>query len=831
MKFVYEGENGREISFPLGGIGAGCVGLSGNGRLIDWEIFNRPNKLSINEYTHFAIKAECKGKVLDARVLHGDVQKEFIGGNLSSHGSWGYGQGVHRASMAGLAHFRKVKFEGFYPIAKVTYEEEKFPGEVSLEAMNPFIPGNDKDSSMPCAFFDWHITNTSHEAIDYTIAFSCGNAFKEATRNRILKENHLTAIFMDNERYEKTDTCYGNMVIATDCEDTYEQAYWFRGDWFDDVTLFWREFSSVGKMKNRHYEESRPTGQDMSTLAACVKLQPGETKRIRFILAWYIPNVEKYWGDRSKVLPKWKNYYAGLFESSLAVARYCLENGERLWQQTRLFKDTLESSALPQTALDAIQANIAILKSSTCLRLENGEFWAWEGVNQNSGSCEGSCTHVWNYAYALPFLFPKLERSMRTLDYTYNTTPSGEMKFRLMLPLGEGQWGFRACVDGQLGGVMKFYRDWKISGDDEWLKKYWPEVKKSLEYAWSKENQDKWDPGQTGVIDGRQHHTLDMELFGPNAWLTGFYLGALKAGAEIAEYLGEMKEATLYRKLLEKGQHYVEKRLFNGKHYIQEIDLKDKSILDLYEGAGAYWNEETGELKYQIGEGCEIDQLVAQWHAHLIGLGDLFDKANRKQALKSIYKLNFKSMRETFNPCRVFCVDDEKGTLICEWDKESYKPMIPIPYTEEMMTGFEYAVATLMLQEGLEEEALELISAIRERYDGKKRNPWSEIECGSSYARAMASYGLLLSYSGFSYDMSQKFIGFNPIHLPKQGEKAKFFWSIEGAWGEVDFEENVMTLKVLYGTLSLKSVGVCRNKIAFDSLRILNEGESLVIQM
>ena len=60
----------------------------------------------------------------------------------------------------------------------------------------------------------------------------------------------------------------------------------------------------------------------------------------------------------------------------------------------------------------------------------------------------------------------------------------------------------------------------------EWLRSLWPSVKKSIEYAWADTNKDRWDPEQKGVLTGRQHHTLDMELFGPNSWLTGFYLAA-----------------------------------------------------------------------------------------------------------------------------------------------------------------------------------------------------------------------------------------------------------------------------------------------------------------
>ena len=51
--FRYEGPRTRAISFPLGGIGTGCIGLSGTGRLVDWEIFNRPNKNGHNGFSFF----------------------------------------------------------------------------------------------------------------------------------------------------------------------------------------------------------------------------------------------------------------------------------------------------------------------------------------------------------------------------------------------------------------------------------------------------------------------------------------------------------------------------------------------------------------------------------------------------------------------------------------------------------------------------------------------------------------------------------------------------------------------------------------------------------
>ncbi|MFW6309242.1 MAG: GH116 family glycosyl hydrolase, partial [bacterium] len=150
----------------------------------------------------------------------------------------------------------------------------------------------------------------------------------------------------------------------------------------------------------------------------------------------------------------------------------------------------------------------------------------------------------------------------------------------------------------------------------------------------------------------------------------------------------------------------VDENLFNGEYYHQLIDLQDKSIIEKY-GAENYWNEEAEEIKYQIAEGCGIDQVLAQWHANLCGLGEIFNAEQTKKALKSIYKYNYKKkMRDFFNPCRLYSLNDEAGLVICDWPEGKPKPVVPITYAEETMNGFEYQAAIHMIQVGLISEGL-----------------------------------------------------------------------------------------------------------------------------
>jgi non-lysosomal glucosylceramidase len=850
---IYTGSQLREISFPLGGIGTGCIGLSGNGRLIDWEIFNKPNKGGKNSFSHFAIKAETDDRLLDAKVLNADLQPPYTG-YYTKDNFRGYGFGPDRETLAGMPHFREVEFSGEFPFADLSFLDESFPGKVSLEAFNPFIPLDDRDSSIPGAFFEIGVKNTTAQKLAYTVSLSLGNpAASKGSFNRYARDGKLHTISLGNADLHPDDLGYGDLSVATDAGDVSFQEYWYRGNWFDSLSVFWQDFAKFGRFENRSYNETSPGKDwawkqgDMCSLAARIELSPGEAKTVRFMITWNFPNCINYWNpadDQKNGNKSWKNHYASVFENSTRSAVYGFEHWDVLHEQTTRFKDALFSSSLPAEAIDAISANLSILKSPTCLRLADGSFYGFEGVHCECGSCEGSCTHVWNYAYALPFLFPSLERSMRDLDYRYNQRDDGGMAFRLQLPIGRERSKFRPCVDGQFGGVIKAYRDWKISGDSRWLESNWAAIKKSIEFAWKSTNEDGWDADRDGVLEGRQHHTLDMELFGPNSWLTGFYLAALKAGAEMASFFGETETAKEYDGLFRKGSRWIAENLFNGEYFIQKIDLEDRSILDPYHDntligvttEEAYWNSEAGEIKYQIGEGCIVDQVLAQWHANLCGLGDIFDPVQTKKALRAVYANNFKpSMRAVANPCRNFVLNDESALVICDWPEGKYKPRNPIPYAEEAMCGFEYQSAAHMIQAGMIGEGMDVVRAIRDRYDGERRNPWNEFECGSNYSRSMASYSLLLAFSGFEYDLVKGVIGFDPRKFPEG--RFNCFWSLDHGWGVFGSTSGSAEVRVLYGSLALKKLhlpflGAGRTKrVAVDgrSVRFHEAGGMIVL--
>jgi non-lysosomal glucosylceramidase len=785
---TFTGRDCGEVAFPLGGIGTGTVSLGGRGELRDWEIFNRPAKRRILPFSFVALWARPEGGSGTMRVVEGPLQPPFMGWN-----------GFKRESAQGLPHFQKAQFTGTYPIAKVDFEDSALPLSVSLEAFTPFIPLNVDDSSLPVAILEYHVTNRAQKAVDFSLAFSLlnpvgydGKAFLEGIGHPGFGKNVATlrqeqagstkvaGLDLTSEKYSPGDPRHGSMALLTTSSSFTARTNWeSSAEWWDAYQKWIDEFSADGKMHNS--QPSKPSADaksDYSTLAPNAKLSPGESTTITFVLAWYFPVRENYWHDDDEQMKgkKLTNYYGTRFKNAWEAASHTAGRLPELESRTRSFTDTFFSSSLPPYVLEAVSSQASIMRTNTCMLLEGKQFFGFEGCADDEHNGWMTCSHVWNYEQAVAFLFPEHERSMRDTDFLHQMRSDDSMAFRSMVPLDIKQWDFRPAADGQMGCIMKLYREWQISGDDAFLKKMWPNAKRALEFAWK-----YWDADKDGVMEGEQHNTYDIEFFGANTMMTTLYLGALKVGELMASAVGDTAAAASYREVREKGAKNIE-TLWNGDFYIQkETPLGEIKPMPPYDKED--WKKRVvsdGQLKYQYGEGCLSDQMLGQWFAEVLGLDLGLKKERVRKALQSIYKNNFKhDFWSHPNTQRIYAVNDDKGLLICSWPNGG-RPALPLVYGDEVWTGIEYQVAAHLIYHGLLEEGLAIVKAISDRYDGVRRNPWNQIEWGNHYSRAMASYSVLLALSGFRYSAPDRTVTFHPR---LNAENFQCFFAAGSAWG------------------------------------------------
>lgn len=919
----FSGRDAAAIGMPVGGICAGQVYLTGDGRLAYWDVFNQNHNTGYGAVNW----KEGRGpelKVQGGRLVEDSPVRQGFAIEVRQ------GDQLHRRAL-NQTHFPGVRFRGEYPVGTVEYSDPTWPVRVKLEAFSPFIPLNTRDSALPVTILDYTLHNPTSTPVEVRLAGWLSNPVcrhsatdfagrlertARAVRQGGLVGLNLSAtareappatrpptVFADFEGGDYGDwtvegEAFGqkpapgtmpnqnpvsgflgqglvNTYLGSDVpqgkltspEFTIERPYlsfligggnheratcinltvggqvvrtatgkaterlaphnwdvtdlrgqrarleivdrasggWghinidqieFRDDPMSGARGELREQADFGTLglfalagvptevclgspptdDLRALFESpaavaEPNDGGGGWVRASRTLQPGETVNLQFAVAWHFPNLPR----EAKVVG---NYYSRQFPSAVAVARYVQLEYDRLAGDTRLWRDAYYDSSLPWWLLDRLHSTAANLATTTCQWWQNGRFWAWEG----GGCCHGTCGHVWNYAHTLARLFPELERSTREhQDFAdgVGLHADGSIGFR-----GEG-WTLWAG-DSQAGYILKAYREHQCSADDGFLNRNWRNVKRAIQFLLEQ------DGNGDGLIEGRQHQTYDQDYYGANTFVGALYLGALRAAEEMAREVGDEPFAGRCREVFEAGSRLSAIRLFNGEYFIQQVDLKQHP-------------------DWQYGEGCLADQLFGQGWAHQVALGHLYPASMVRQALASIWKYcwapDIGAQNNAHKPERWFASPGDAGLFTCTWPRSQHLGPKSTRYRDELWTGIEYQVAGHMAWEGLLTEALAICRAIHDRYHPRRFNPWNEIECGDHYARALASWGVLIGLAGFEYHGPKGHLGFAPRLTPEAFRSA--FTAAEG-WGVLsqkrDGARQINTLELRWGRLRLESL-------------------------
>jgi non-lysosomal glucosylceramidase len=809
----YDQEHLSRIALPIGGIGTGTISLGGRGDLRDWEIVNRPAKGYTPGPAFFAIRVGMPDGKSVTRLLQGPVEYSDYEG----------ASGARASVSPGLPRFRSCSFDAGYPFGQVNLSDPALPVKVRIRAFNPLVPTDPDASGIPIAILRYEITNQSSQPLSVSICGSIQNfigndgtkSLASGNRNTLKRSTRFAGIHLTSDGVSRDAEQWGTIAFTTpDTESFSHRTGWLPESWGTPLLDFWDDFSHDGVLNERTSQSKTP----WASLAVARTIPPLETRVFTFYITWHFPN-RSAWAKRVV-----GNAYAVRYADAWNVAEKTLPDLSRLEDETIKFTRAFCTSNLPDVVKEAALFNLSTLRSQTCFRTKDGTLFAWEGCNDSEGCCWGSCTHVWNYEQVTPFLFGSLAKSMRRVEFGTQTDVTGLMSFRARLPDDEPQWG-KAAADGQLGCIMKMYRDWQLSGDQSLLDTLWPHVKKAVEFCWIPGG---WDADKNGVMEGCQHNTMDVEYYGPNAQMEIWYLGALSAAERMAKRQNDSPFASTCRRLLEQGRAWTDTHLFNGRYYIQIVQPPMDSAHvapSLIVGMGA---TDFKNPDYQLGKACLVDQLVGQYLAHVCHLGYLVDSGHVRTTLHSIMKYNYRAtLQDHFNCMRTFALADESALLMAAYPDG--RPDNPFPYFSEVMTGFEYTAAIGMLYEGQRENGLQCIRNIRDRYDGRKRNPYDEAECGHHYGRAMASWGAVLALTGFHYSGVDQEMRLAP-------NDGLAFWSNGYAYGTA--EQRVagtrrhVTITLLKGSLGIRTLELSGfGSASFEKPRLIREGESITVEV
>ncbi|MGX5817220.1 GH116 family glycosyl hydrolase [Chitinophaga lutea] len=769
----------RYIGMPAGGLHSGTVYLGGDGRLWLWQVFNDPRE-GIDPKTVLWNDGTREVKV---RNRDGASYVEPAIAANKRVLDQGFAVLIKSAGKEWIRELREedwdeVSFEATYPVATIRYRHAEIPVSLEVKAGGIFIPLDADNSALPATIFDISVTNESQESVSVTITGWLENGARKISgkdgegekHNDVLRTAQYTGIrstFTGGSERKPDDgsTAIGlvgqKALLQTDAQPwPLTAAYFARG------------------------QEQAATGAPSGKLAGGVstlpqQLPPGASASARYVLSWHFNQPLQKLGAKMKDVSG-GFHYGARFADAGAVGTYIGEQIENLWGRTLLWKTTWYDSTLPHWFLERTFLNIGTLATANTYRFASGRFWGWEGVN----ACEGTCTHVWQYAQAVGRIFPSLESDTRErTDLGIAMQDDGGIIFR-------GEFEDRPAIDGQAGTILRIYREHQMRPDATFLRNNWPKIKKAVTFMLAQ------DKNGDGLTDTPMENTLDAIWEGEIAWIAGLCIAAAKAAQKMAEETGDQAFARTCQTYVEKGGKNMA-QLFNGEYFIHRPDAAQ------------------GRKKLGSYNTCHIDQVYGQSWAFQAGLGRLWDREQTLSALRSLWKYNFTMdvgpYIKTHTGGRPYTVEGEGGMIMNTNPHNEARPYgdnvtWQLGYFHECMSGFEHQVASHMMAEGMTDEALVLTRVIHDRYHGAKRNPFNEIECSDHYARAMASYGTFITACGFGYHGPKGDMKMAPrwnTHDFKAPFTAAEGWGVYQQRDQAGGRKHAITLQ--YGSLRLKT--------------------------
>lgn len=513
---------------PLGGIGTGCIGIYPSGEIKDFDIFGNCCEVN-NGSAYFVIKCESDdGKTLEKKLLR-DCLSGFSGG----------------------------EFLTSFPYAELDFSDSDFPANAKLTAYNPFIPFNDIDSGIPAALFEADVENITDDVLLFTVQGVISSPFRESeccftdTKNPQIK---CVKISEGSEVYE-------NGPIPQMCMGVFGDNIEYDADKSEDGG-----FCSV-------------------RISEKVRILPGTSKKIRFVISWYVPYRDDIWNSGEN-LPV-KNYYTRYFESSVDCVRYCLTQWDNLYEKSSLTRELIFTSTLSDEILTAVSRGLCALKRPACQRYSDGFFTGFDSFDKHGPVGDAADSITWSCIPTLTHLFPALERAQLTDHFLYDIGSDGALAPRSYFPNGADESECTASLISVCCDILRVYRFFKLSNNTEFLS----EIQKNL----------------IAVIEHCNNQcNTEMSLCE-----VAYLLSVLKAGAELCLAVKDKKHGTGFRKLYESG--------FQA--------LSDKiSVYDFSENFAD-----------------TISLLVLVWHCRMTGLEGIIEDGFAVELLSYVYDFTQKN--------------------------------------------------------------------------------------------------------------------------------------------------------------------------------------------
>lgn len=790
----------------LGGIGAGWFEIRQDGTIANWNIFNN-NPLGwgplfpvLDFMPHsmlfFVAKWQYEGE--EPRMKLFQIEE--------SHGSASLDRHELQYIFPWLTGVDTIDYEVQFPFAKLSFTAEDMPFTAELNAWSPFIPFDEKNSSLPGAIFDFKITSKADKDLKITLAACQRNAVAYD-----IAERYYTAETRDGENFrsfmqsvgnvDEKHISYGSMGITSMSADSKCYLGWEHPHPYYERFLEEAEFPEVNDVEGRNKKDEETGTKKInndrcwSTVAVQRDLKPENSFEHTFIASWVFPNnyardTSVSGNDANAPMDMERNeghYYSNFFSNSAEAGEYIAANYADLKKRSKDFVDAYYESDAPAYVLDQVASNLNTLFTSSWFTKE-GHFGIIEGMAPDASFAGLSTTDVAMFGSVMyAALFPKLSRQINK-DYASFQNENGSVAHSIrhnfaIMDKGEGE-SIRLDLPAQ--HAFMTLRDAFWSNDREYLQEMYPSAKFAVEYVLN--NRDMNGDGLPDM-EGVMCSYDNFPMYGIASFVAGQFILALKAVAEAAEILGETDDQEKYNALYESGRKLFEEKLWNGEYF-------------------RLCNDEGGK-KAVVDEGCLTDQLIAQWAAHHVGFGHMFDKEKVHTALKNILKHNYR---------------DWQGVRNCQWPEDKFfhhvDENIWVDQANTCWTGVELEFASFLIYEGLVEEGLMVIKNVDDRYR-KNGMYFDHQEFGGHYFRPMSAWAIINAMLGLSFKNGEY------VFAPKIAkDNYKLFFAVPECYGHFIRQSSTFNIAIVSGKLNIDKLAIKLPAVPENAKVLINGKET-----
>ncbi len=719
---------------------------------------------------------------------------------------------IHRAlvlrSEYAFEPVKSIDYDGVFPTAAMGFRDPALPVSIQLNAFSPLLPNNVKDSSLPVALYEFTLENPTDREQEAAIAFSWENIVglgawgdprwyhywddRQANTQRFAQDDGMKGIIFKNKK-TRTPLSDGDYTLACVEQEGVQVSYRLQWDTRSDGLDDWSAFREAGRFKDGREVASGSPGA--AVLAATTTLKPGEKKTIRYILAWDMPNLISAKGR------PYGHAHNNFFTGSWAVANYARQSFDRLQAGTYQIQKHLKASNLPPWFVRRLLNDAVPIYANSWLT-KDYKFAINESPNNMNG-CMGTMDQRFVAGIFNAMFYTDLDRSELNQFADSQSKTSGSVPHDLghsdldtnknRTGGGPGDW-----PDLALSFVLQNYRRYLWTGDQEFIDRVYPKMKKSMNYT--QEVLDTDGDGIPNVRGGLLGCSYDAQLtYGNVDYIGSMALAALLAMEDLSMRMGEPEYAKQCRSWFEKGRASFERELWTGeyfRHYVEiEPRIKDGKAQPL-----------------EVSDNCHLAQLAGQWFADAVGLGAIQDPDKIHKAVGTMARLNG-------NP-KWWCPPDEVDA----------KGNIEFAHTVSWVLYIEAFFSALAFQHGHPDDGFRIAEAIHKTIEKEGNNPYDirlmyhpddgGMAWGRWYMTAPASWTILNALEGLTVDIPRKQLGLAPSLPGSFGGKlsAPLFSPVFWAW--LDYVETHQE-KRTERTYQIKWLeGSPSGNVAFDTLAL-----------